>query len=419
MDILQRDITMLPLSQLVPNAGQIAGVPTNPRLIKGEKFEALKKSLQKANHTGVHPLKVYDVDGAYVVLGGNMRLRALQDLGVQEVACIIIPDDASEEDLRQIVIEDNSQFGEWDNDMLANEWGAQELAEWGVDVPTFEEQESNDEIARKEAEFRERMAAGEISEEDEEYQEFLDKFKLKKTTDDCYTPAVVYDAVADYVAKTYGVNKKDFVRPFYPGGDYTKERYPKGCVVVDNPPFSILAEILQYYKQHNIAFFLFAPTLTLFSSSSSSSSCALCAGVAITYENGAAVNTSFLTSFDAEETRLCSCPELYAAAKEANDKNLEQLRKQLPKYEYPLEVVTSTKVAQYSRLGVEFSVPKKESVAISRLDEQKEKDGSVIYGKGYLVSRAVLAERERAERERAERWHLSEREIAIVNSLGK
>lgn len=135
MDILQRDITVLPLSQLVTNTGQIDGVPANPRVIKGEKFEALKKSLQKANHTGVHPLKVYEHEGAYVVLGGNMRLRALQDLGVQEVACIIIPDDASEEDLRQIVIEDNSQFGEWDNDMLANEWDAQELADWGVDVP--------------------------------------------------------------------------------------------------------------------------------------------------------------------------------------------------------------------------------------------------------------------------------------------
>ena len=303
---------------------------------------------------------------------------------------------------------------EWNVEQIEVDFSVPEIKALGIEIPTV--MTEDDEIARKEAEFRERMAAGEISEEDEEYQEFLDKFKLKKTTDDCYTPEVVYEAVADYVARTYNVSRAKFVRPFYPNGDYQKEKYPRGCVVVDNPPFSILSEILKFYKAKNIAFFLFAPTLTLFSSASSSAACALPCGVAITYANGANVNTSFLTSFEAGEVRLKSCPELYAAVKAANDKHLAEMHRELPKYVYPLELVTSTKVAAYSRLGVEFSVPVDESEPVSKLDAQIDK---AIYGKGYFISRRVLAERERAERERAERFELSEREKEIINRLTK
>ena len=86
---------------------------------------------------------------------------------------------------------------------------------------------SNEEYERRKKEFEERIAAGEIAEGDEEYQEFLDKFAIKKTTDDCYTPPLVYEAVEQYVAEKYGVPKEKFVRPFYPNGDYQKEKYPK------------------------------------------------------------------------------------------------------------------------------------------------------------------------------------------------
>lgn len=98
-----------------------------------------------------------------------------------------------------------------------------------------------------------------------EYAAFVDKFKPKKTTDDCYTPEPVYEAVADWVAKEFGLEKSRFLRPFYPGGDYEREDYPEGCVVVDNPPFSILAKILRDYESWGVPFFLFAPALTLFS----------------------------------------------------------------------------------------------------------------------------------------------------------
>ena len=107
----------------------------------------------------------------------------------------------------------------------------------------------------------------EIAESTDEYERFVAKFQPKKTTDDCYTPAPVYNAIADWVAGNYGLDRAKFVRPFYPGGDYKRFDYFSGCVVVDNPPFSILAEILRFYSVHAVPFFLFAPTLTLFSRS--------------------------------------------------------------------------------------------------------------------------------------------------------
>ena len=131
--------------------------------------------------------------------------------------------DLTEDEKRQFVIKDNAAFGEWDWDMLANEWDAEELEWWGVEPPKWDYTESEAdqaEIEAKKREFAERMAAGDLSEDDEEYQQFVEKFIPKKTTDDCYTPALVYDAVADWVANKYGIKKSAFVRPFYPGGDY-------------------------------------------------------------------------------------------------------------------------------------------------------------------------------------------------------
>lgn len=99
-----------------------------------------------------------------------------------------------------------------------------------------------------------------------EYRDFIDKFKIRKTTDDCYTPTAVYEAVAEWVREKYGIDRERMVRPFYPGGDYERHEYKMSDVVVDNPPFSILSNIISFYQQHEIPFFLFAPTLTLFTS---------------------------------------------------------------------------------------------------------------------------------------------------------
>ena len=90
---------------------------------------------------------------------------------------------------------------------------------------------------------------------EKEYQAFVDKFKEAKTTDDCYTPPEIYDAIADWVAAEYGYRRDRFLRPFKPGGNYQAEEYPEGCAVVDNPPFSILASIVDWYLARNASAF--------------------------------------------------------------------------------------------------------------------------------------------------------------------
>ena len=410
------------LKKLVFNTGQIEGVPRNPRDWTEEDVSRLAASIVETPELfEARPLLVVPRGERFVVIGGNMRLAAARELAMDAPPCYEIQD-RSVDNLKQMAIKDNVSFGEWDTNLLDEEWGACPLKEWGVTIPekgpsVVSEPETSEmtagEIAEKKREFEERMAAGEIDEGDEEYQAFLDKFVPKKTTDDCYTPDLVYEAVAQWVANEYHVAPRHFVRPFYPGGDYQREQYLPDAIVVDNPPFSILSEIIKFYVEKGIRFFLFAPTLTLFSSSSSSLVTALPVAASVTYENKANVNTSFVTNLEDPSIRLRSVPSLYRVVKEANDRNLEEQRRELPKYAYPDNVVTSAFVARLSRYGIDFSVSRAESVSIDALDAQKEQ-GRGIYGKGYLVS-----ERAAAERAAAIRFALSPREREIVAQLGK
>ena len=414
------------LKKLVFNTGQIEGVPRNPREWTKEDVSRLAASIVETPELfEARPLLVVPRGERFVVIGGNMRLAAARELAMDAPPCYEIQD-RSVDNLKRMAIKDNSSFGKWDTDLLDEEWGACPLAEWGVTIPekgpsVVSEPEAGEmtagEIAEKKREFEERMAAGEIDEGDEEYQAFLDKFVPKKTTDDCYTPDLVYEAVAQWVANEYHVAPRHFVRPFYPGGDYQRDQYLPDAIVVDNPPFSILSEIIKFYVEKGIRFFLFAPTLTLFSSSSSLVT-ALPVAASVTYENKANVNTSFVTNLEDPSIRLRSVPSLYRAVKEANDRNLEEQRRELPKYAYPDNVVTSAFVARLSRYGIDFSVSRAESVGIDALDAQKEQ-GRAIYGKGYLVSERAAAERAVSERAAAIRFALSPREREIVAQLGK
>ena len=376
-----------------------------------------------------------DKDG--IIIAGNSTTETAAAIGMEDV--IVVPTDGKKlvvvqrTDLsldspegRELALADNmTALKGIDLDLAkVQETLGDDLAKaWGMDL-TPPELPDDEEIRRKEQEFQQRMAAGEDLSEDEDYLEFLDKFKAKKTTDDCYTPAVVYEAVAKWVENEYKVSRKDFVRPFYPGGDYKAEKYTKGCIVVDNPPFSILAEILNFYKDNGVRFFLFAPTLTLFSSSSSSSSSsALPCGATVVYENGASVSTSFLTNLEDRAIRFKSCPSLYQAVQAASDEYAKELHKELPKYSYPDYVVTAAFVARLSRYGIPFEVSVGQSCAISSLDSQKDTKKS-IYGKGYLVSEKAAAEKAAAEKAAAEkaaatRWTLSDRERAIIAKLSK
>lgn len=97
-----------------------------------------------------------------------------------------------------------------------------------------------------------------------DYESFVAKFTDKaKTTDDCYTPQDVYEAVVEYVKSIHDMTGKLILRPFFPGGDYENAEYPENGVVIDNPPFSIFTKICRWYSEKNIPFFLFGPGLTI------------------------------------------------------------------------------------------------------------------------------------------------------------
>ena len=240
-----------------------------------------------------------------------------------------------------------------------------------------------------------------------EYEVFTEKFKPKKTTDDCYTPKNVYKAVADWVAAEYGRDPDGFVRPFWPGGDYEAESYPDGCTVVDNPPFSILKRVCQFYIERGIAFFLFCPALT---PPNAEGVTIIATGCGIVYENGADISTSFVTNLQPELV-LRTAPDLFKVVEAENVKNLALVRKHVPKYEYPDNVVTAALAQRFGKYGVEYAVARSDAVVIRTLDAQRAA-GKSIFGYGWLLS-----DRAAAEKAAAEKWVLSEREKRIVASL--
>lgn len=131
----------LAMAILEPNEGQLDGLPPNPRNITGAKMELLKKDIREyPEMLSLRGLLVYPLDnGHYLICGGNMRYRAMRSLGYAEAPCIIIPKGTSVEKLKAYSVIDNNGFGKWDWDMLANEWDADQLTDWGVDLPIFDD----------------------------------------------------------------------------------------------------------------------------------------------------------------------------------------------------------------------------------------------------------------------------------------
>jgi len=128
------------------NEGQIEGVPSNPRFIKDLEFEKLKQSIiDFPEMLQIREVVVYPLHDRFIALGGNMRFRACKELGYKEIDCVILPENMPAEKLREFAIKDNSGFGSWDFDMLANEWDEILLDMANVQVPHFEvEKELND-----------------------------------------------------------------------------------------------------------------------------------------------------------------------------------------------------------------------------------------------------------------------------------
>jgi ParB-like chromosome segregation protein Spo0J len=109
--------------------------PNNPRLIKDDKFTKLVQSIK--DFPEMLDIRPIVVNSDMVILGGNMRFKACKEAGLKEVP-IIVADNLTEEQQREFLIKDNTSGGEWDFDMLANEWDVEQLDAWGLDIPNFD-----------------------------------------------------------------------------------------------------------------------------------------------------------------------------------------------------------------------------------------------------------------------------------------
>lgn len=247
-----------------------------------------------------------------------------------------------------------------------------------------------------------------------DYDGFVEKFKPKLTTDDCYTPALVYDAVLAWALEEYRIPAETpILRPFRPGGDYKAEEYPDSCVVIDNPPFSILASIIRWYQKRGVRFFLFGPALILFSSIRPGDGVTVIAGDSITYANGAKVATGFITNMS-PGILMRTAPALTRAIKRADEESMAGKTKTLPKLKWPQNVITAAQLNNVR--NAEFEVMVGEAVKISRLDLSDRE----IYGGGFLLSEAKAEAKAKAEAEAkaVEKYELSQREKRLIAQLG-
>lgn len=249
-----------------------------------------------------------------------------------------------------------------------------------------------------------------------DYESFVAKFSdYPKTTDDCYTPRDVYEAVVRYVSTITDMTGKVILRPFYPGGDYLNAEYPENGVVIDNPPFSMFTKIVRFFTQYDIPFFLFGPGLTI------ASACKYCTAVvineAVTFENGANVRLNFASNLYGD-TMIMTAPALGWMIAECPS---QKPKNPLPSYEYPSEVLSVSDMQSIARNGIEFRVSRDECHLIRDLDCHPKKGG--LFGDHLLISTEKAKEKETAKNQRLTGEKattpipLSERERKIVLGL--
>lgn len=136
------------ISLLDFNKGQLKGLPKNPRFFRDYRYEAMKRSIEESPEMlQLRELIVYPYnDGRFVVVCGNLRLRASKELGYTELPCKVLDADTDVRKLREYATKDNVNFGENDMDVMANEWDKAELSEWGVE---FDPEKPTDEFKER------------------------------------------------------------------------------------------------------------------------------------------------------------------------------------------------------------------------------------------------------------------------------
>ena len=134
---------LIPISKVFPNIGQVKGLPKNPRFIRDDKYKKLVQSIKDdPEMLELRELIVYDTGSdelGYVVVGGNMRYRALKELKYKEVPCKVLHTGFPIEKMRRIVLKDNSSFGETDFESLIAEWSMDEIELAAIDIPDISE----------------------------------------------------------------------------------------------------------------------------------------------------------------------------------------------------------------------------------------------------------------------------------------
>ena len=236
-----------------------------------------------------------------------------------------------------------------------------------------------------------------------DYESFVAKFKDNpKTTDDCYTPRDVFEAVVDYVGRTFGLEGKVILRPFYPGGDYESAEYPENGVVIDNPPFSMFTSIVKFYVARGVPFFLFGPGMTIFSI------CQYCTAVIIgtnvKFENGADVRLNFATNMAGDMVAM-TAPALDAALCRLESQNQKA---NLAVYRYPEEMLSVSDMQTMAHGGRRFDVRRSECVVVRNLDNAPKKG---LFGNRLLITAAKAAAKA------AIPVPLSDREKKIIKGL--
>lgn len=225
---------------------------------------------------------------------------------------------------------------------------------------------------------------------------FVEKFKPKvqEKPNDYMTPAPVYDVVCDHVFNNYQVDRVVIDRPFCPGANYQEkaEAYGSDVLVLDNPPFSKLSEIISYYLEHNIKFFLFMPALTGLSTIKKfKGQVSMIIGTAIVYENGAKVPTNFVTNLTTEPL-IVADQALVKALKQASPKKPAKI-----KNIYPPRLLSSAELYRKVQQGCNFTIASSAPL-VTKVDAvySNKRDKYSIFG-GALVVDPVKAEELKAE----------------------
>ncbi len=264
-----------------------------------------------------------------------------------------------------------------------------------------------------------------------DYEAFINKFKPRHTTDECYTPEYIYTALLGWLQDEGHITPATpIIRPFYPEGDYTRlDQYTPGAIVVDNPPFSIITPITRFYLQHNIPFFLFCPSLTSFAiAKNNPDATIIIVNLQIIYDNGAIVNTAFVTNLPAfQPYAAITAPDLYNRLDQAQRTARAEVRekKALPRYQYPANLVTAT-ILHRIACTIPFQIPRAQSHPISSLAAQRPLH-KVIFGSGLLIPDTLAAQLQAAQLQAAPLpatqpsivFPLSEDEKAIIKDLEK